>query len=137
WPPKKVFAVAQGRGFRVGDGPRRVRVARLAADEELTAAAARGAFARGAFAARAAFGARAVFASTGAAAIGGSAPAACSSWRGVAPAAAAISRIVRPDTTDRGLVAVTSSWLAYWSRCLIRSHWRVPRVRTSTHEPAS
>ena len=37
---------------------------------------------------------------------GGSAPAACAIWRGVARPARAISAIVRPDTTESGLVTV-------------------------------
>ena len=41
--------------------------------------------------------------------VAGSAPAACWSWRGLAPAARPISVIVRPDTTDRGFVTVRSS----------------------------
>ena len=47
-----------------------------------------------------------------ASAAGGSARAACSSWRGVAPAATAISAIVRPETAESGRVSVMSSSLA-------------------------
>src|SRR5207249_2715119 len=66
---------------------------------------------------------------------GGSAPAACSSWRALAPAARAMPTMERRETTDFGFSSVRSSVAeACWSRCLISSHWR-SRIRTSTHEP--